>query len=51
MDAEGRVTHGAVAEALKWTHSKLRNHFRTQSIGKNWPIEIRIRDRVKYIKQ
>jgi hypothetical protein len=27
MDAEGRATHGTVAEALKWTHSKLRNQF------------------------
>ena len=33
MDAGGRATHGAVAEALKQVHSKLCNFFSNVAIG------------------
>jgi len=50
MEAGGRATHGAVAETLKQTHSKLCNCFSNAAIGTKsaarnpqpWPCEVQL---------
>jgi hypothetical protein len=48
MDTGGRVTHGASRGAERLHSAIYATILETQPIGKNQPIEIRIRDYKKY---
>ncbi len=44
-----RVAFCRDSKALKWAHSKLGNHFSNVVYRQKLTVEIRIRDRVKYM--